>query len=874
MACASSMKSWLWHQRNILITRVYFVEGLGHNLFSVGQLCDSDLEVAFRRNAYFIRNLEIVDLLKGDRSTNLYTINLHEMASASPICLMACASSMKSWLGHQRLSHLNFDTINDLAKNDLVSGLPKFKYHKEHRCPSCEQRKSKRASHPPKHVPNLRQRLHLLHMDLCCPMIIASINGKRYVLVIMNDYTHYTWVHFLRSKDEAPEVIKTFLKRITILLQSPVIIIRTDNDTEFKNQVLKEYFDSVGISHQMSSVRTSQQNGVVERRNPTLVEAARTIKPDISFLYVLGALCYPKNDREDIGKLGAKGDIGFFIGYSADSCAYRVFNRRIKKIMETMNVSFGELSIMAFEQRSSKPGLQSMTSGQISSGLDLTYAPSTITTQQPTEGELDLLFEAMYDDYIGGQPSATARSVLAAQTQKVHQTSTTSTSLADTAPTPTNSSSLATNFPITSQDVDELNSQQQHVQQQENHVHLQSTTVVDNVPNAMFDVNTFVNPFANPSTSAAESLSSQNVDPSNMHTFYQPYPYEFQWTKDHPLEQVIGEPSRPVLTRNQLRSDSDMCMYALTVSTMKLKNVKEAMTDPAWIKTMQDKLLQFKRLDVWVLVHVQDNISPLTLKWLFKNKHDEEQMVIRNKSHLVMRGYRQEEGIDFEESFASIAMMEAIRIFLAYDAHKSFSVFQMDMKIAFLHGSLKEDVYVCQPEGFIDADHPSHVYKLRKALYGLKMESCDPVGTPMEIKDKLDIDQNGTPVDATKYRSMIGALMYLTSSRPDILHATCLCARYQAKPTEKHLKEVKRIFHYLWGTVNTDTFKSTSDGAQFLGEKLVSWSLKKQDCMALSTAEAEYVSLSACCAQVLWMRTQLTDYGFYFNKIQSIVIQN
>nr|GFA17139.1 copia protein [Tanacetum cinerariifolium] len=395
-----------------------------------------------------------------------------------------------------------------------------------------------------------------------------------------------------------------------------------------------------------------------------------------------------------------------------------------------------------------------------------------------------------------------------------------------------------------------------------------------------------------------------------MHTFYQPYPHEFQWNKDHPLEQVTGEPSQPVLTRNQLRCDGDMYMYALT----------------------------FKSFDVWVLVPVPDNISPLTLKLLFKNKHDEEQTVIRNKSRLVVRGYRQEEGIDFKESFASVARMEAIRIFLAYAAHKSFTMFQMDVKTAFLHGSLKEDIYVCQHEGFIDADHPSHVYKLKKALYGLKqapracrfemlmmgemtfflglqvnqspccifinqskyvleilnkygMESCDPVGTPMEIKDKLDLDQNGTPVDATKYRSMISALMYLTSSRPDIVHATCLCARYQAKPTEKHLKEVKRIFRYLQGTVNTglwytkdsgfkltgfldadyagckDTFKSTSSGAQFLGEKLVSWSSKKQDCTALSTAEAEYVSLSACCAQVLWMRTHLTDYGFHFNKI-------
>nr|GFB22941.1 retrovirus-related Pol polyprotein from transposon TNT 1-94 [Tanacetum cinerariifolium] len=156
-ACTSNtMEPKIKRGEIFYITRVYFVEGLGHNLFSVGQFCDSDLEVAFRRNACFVRNLEGVDLLKGDRSTNLYTINLHEMVSASPICLMGRATSTKSWLWHQGLSHLNFDTINDLARNDLVAGLPKFKYHKEHLCPSCEQGKSKRASHPPKPVPNLR----------------------------------------------------------------------------------------------------------------------------------------------------------------------------------------------------------------------------------------------------------------------------------------------------------------------------------------------------------------------------------------------------------------------------------------------------------------------------------------------------------------------------------------------------------------------------------------------------------------------------------------------------------------------------------------------------------------------------------------------
>ncbi|GJX12841.1 retrovirus-related pol polyprotein from transposon TNT 1-94, partial [Tanacetum coccineum] len=259
------------------------------------------------------------------------------------------------------------------------------------------------------------------------------------------------------------------------------------------------------------------------------------------------------NDREDIRKLGKRGDIGFFIGYSANSCAYRVYNRRTKKIIETMNVTFDEISAMALEQSSLKPGLQSLTSRQIT----------------------------MYDDHTGGQPSAAPRTILAAQASQVLQTPTATTTTIDTALTPTNSLSQATSIPSSSQNVDELKTQQQHGQPH-------PALIADNVPNAMFDDNTFVNPFATPSTSAIESSSSQYVDPSNMHTFYQLYPHEYQWTKDHPLEQVIGEPSRPVLTRNQLKSDGDMCMYALTVSTMEPKIVNKAMIDPTWIESMQE----------------------------------------------------------------------------------------------------------------------------------------------------------------------------------------------------------------------------------------------------------------------------------------------
>nr|GEV20953.1 hypothetical protein [Tanacetum cinerariifolium] len=421
---------------NITITRVYFVEGLGHNLFSVGQFCDADLEVALRRNTCFIRDLDGVDLLK-------------------------------------------------------------------------------------------------------------------------DDYSRYTWVHFLITKDETPKVIKNFLKKIYVRLQAPVIIVRTDNGTEFKNHVLKEYFDIVGITHETSAAKTPQQNRVVERRNRTLVEAVRTI----------------------------------------------VCNRKTKKIIETMTVTFDELSAMAFEQNSSRP---------------------------------DILFEPLHNEYLGGRPLEAPRAIPVTPVVQNLQAPTASISFQDSVPVPTNSS----NSLVSSHNSDVPSPK--HAQQQRNHTSSPTAFAADNVSNVVFKGDLFVNPFATPSTESAVS-SAQYVDPSNMHTFYQP----------------------------------DMCIYALTVSIMEPKTVKEALTDPAWIESMQEELHQFIRLDV-------------------------------------------REGIDFEESFAPVAQMEAIRIFLAYAAHKGFTVYQMDVKTAFLHGSLKEDVYVCQPEGFNDADHPSHVYKLKKALYGLK----------------------------------------------------------------------------------------------------------------------------------------------------------
>ncbi|GKC60268.1 retrovirus-related pol polyprotein from transposon TNT 1-94 [Tanacetum coccineum] len=315
---------------NITICHVYYVEGLGHNLFSVGQFCDGDLKVAFCSfKTCYVRNKEGNDLLIGGWESNLYTISISDMAASSPICLISKATSTKLWLWHRRLSHLNFGTINDLTRLDLVDGLPKFKYGKDHLYSAYERGKSKKASHPPKLVPSDHSKLELLHMDLCRPMRVASINGKKYILMIVDDYSRYTWVYFLHSKDKTPKIIKKFIVQAQLNYKDKVCKIRTDNGTEFKNATLKAHCEKLGIMQQFSTARTRQQNGVVERRNRTFVEATRTIihprhnktpyellrgrKSNVEYFHVFGSLCYPTNNRDDLGKMKPKADIGVFI---------------------------------------------------------------------------------------------------------------------------------------------------------------------------------------------------------------------------------------------------------------------------------------------------------------------------------------------------------------------------------------------------------------------------------------------------------------------------------------------------------------------------------------------------------------------------------
>nr|GEU58443.1 hypothetical protein [Tanacetum cinerariifolium] len=706
--------------------------------------------------------------------------------------------------------------------NDIVVGLLKLKFVKDHLCSSYELGKSKRKSFQSKITPSSKRRLQLLHMDLCGPMRVASINGKKYVLVIIDDYSRYTWTYFLRSKDETPKVLIDFLRLVQRGLHAQVRIVRTDKGMEFLNQTLHAYFASEGIHHQTSVSRTPEQNGVVERRNRTLVEADRTM---------LSAVKVPL-DGENLNKMKEKGDACIFVGYSTQSRSYRVFNKRTRVIVETIHVNFDELPHMVSDHVSSDPGPQYRT----------------VTTSN----ELDLLFSLMFAELLNGSSQVVSKS-----------------SAVTTADAPNQR-------------------QQQHTTPLNNQTTPEPTCLV--------------------STQAPTVTSTENINQAEMITENaQVVDDEFINIFYHPLEQVIRNPSQSVRTRRQLESDGEMCMFALT-----------------------EELHQFDRLDVWELVDRPLCNNVINMKWLWKNKRDKENTIIRNKSRLLAKGYAQKEGVDFEKSFAQVARLEAVRLFIAYVVHKSFTVYQMDVKIAFLYGPLKEEVYVNQPDGFVDPYHPDKVYRLKKALYGLKQAprvwfdelsnflvskgfskgSIDPTlfitkhrgyillvqiyvddiifGSMnpklskqfeklMHIKFEMsmmgelkfflgihihqsphDADLSGTPIDQTKYRSMVGALMYLIASRPYIMHATCYCARYQAKPTEKHLTAIKRIFQYLKDTIHMGLWYPKDTGFE-----LTAFS----DSDHAGCLESRKSTSGGIQFLVLWLRTQLTDYGFHFDKI-------
>ncbi|GJV39614.1 retrovirus-related pol polyprotein from transposon TNT 1-94 [Tanacetum coccineum] len=605
---------------------------------------------------------------------------------------------------------------------------------------------------------------------------------------------------------------------------------------------------------------THNRSLIHTRHNKTPYELVHDKKPDLTFLRVFGALCYPTNDSEDLGKFQAKADIGIFVGYAPSRKGYRIYNKRTRRLMETIHVTFDEMhQTMAPVRMSSGPEPIIVTPGQLKSGL------------APTDKELEMLFQPMFDEYLEQSrvnepvPSATA-----VNAQIVPPGTSLSTTIAQDAPSTSASSSTSDmHHPVRHQGIAEEPT-------------LEDSPITHDV----------LHPSFNPVTGELRfGLSFGNVNSAEPNQVNQPPDHLRRWTKDHPLDNIVGNPSRPVSTRKQLDSLPFVLCFPYGTVQVKPKNFKMGRDRKTVVKL------------------------------------DEYGDVLKNKARLVAKGYHQKEGIDFEESFPLVARIEAIRIFIANAATKNMIIYQMDVKTAFLNGEFHEDVFAPREwydtlskfllannfyKGAVDptlftrksgkhillvqiymvndgtnvffsglqvyqkSSKESSINQAKYALETLKkygMDLSDPVDTPMVDRLKLDEDLIGIPVDQTRFRGMIGSLIY------------------QAKPTKKHFEAIKRVFRYLKGTINMglwypkdnamsltayadadhagcqDSRRSTSGSAQFLGDRLVSWSSKKQRSTAISTTEAEYIAMSGCCAQILWMRSQLKDYGFDFNKI-------
>ncbi|GJR41011.1 retrovirus-related pol polyprotein from transposon TNT 1-94 [Tanacetum coccineum] len=477
--------------------------------------------------------------------------------------------------------------------------------------------------------------LHTLHMDLCGPMRVQSINGKKYILVIVDDYSRFTWVKLLRSKDETPAFVINLLKQLQVGLIKTVRFVQTDNGTEFVNKVLIDYYENVGITHEKTVPRTPLHNGVVERRNRTLVEAARTM-------------------------------------------------------------------------------------------LIFSKAP------------LFLWAEPMFDEYF--ETSTVDRLV---------------------PPAPAAQAPVSLTSPSIYIPIDQEAPSRSHSSSSSDH---QSSSVHQGVA---VERSCEVNPFA-----AAD-----------------PEPFVNVFAPDHNSE---------ASSSGQLATDALWCFYNSVLSKVEPKNFQSVVTEDCWFQAMHD---------------------------------------------FIAKGYRQEEGLDFEESFALVARLEAIRIFLANAASKNMTVYQIDVKTAFLNGELKEEVYVSQPEGFIDPDRPHHVHRLKKALYGLKQ-------APQAWYDTLS------------------KFLLAQGFSKGVVDPTL----YQSKPTKKHLEAVKRVFWYLQGTINMGlwypkdtamalTAYADADHAELAGHQ------RSKLARPTRLSEAEYIAMSGCCAQILWMRSQLSNYGFAYNHI-------
>ncbi|GJR82463.1 putative ribonuclease H-like domain-containing protein [Tanacetum coccineum] len=800
------------------------------------------------------------------RKNNMYSVDMKNIVSKESLtCLVVKATLDESMLWHKRLGHINLKTINKLSKDNLVKGIPIKQFENDQTCVACLKRKQHKASCKSKIQNFITQPLFMLHMDLFGPTFVSSLMNKKYCLVVTDDYSRFTW-GFLASKDEISSILKSFITQIENLVDKKVKIIRYDNGIEFKNRVMSEFFEKKGIKREFSIARTPQQNGVAERRNMTLIEAARTMvlvvmpynktlyelfrgrTPSLSFMKLFGCHVTIINTLDHLGKFDGKSDDGFFVEYSLNSKAFRVYNIRTRKVEENLHVRFledkpiivgdGPKWLFDIDVLTKSMNYIPVVAGTNSNdfvGIKESNGAGHYSKEPGSRQDYILmplwkdgsLFDFSLKDASNDEPQPSNDAKKKDDEGGIDDQERTENSAQDVNTDGPSINTASTNFNTGS---------------------LNINTISPTVPTAQLE-SKYANFFGDESELDLSNIATTYPVPSTPNT---------RIHKDHSLDHVIGDMMSGVQTRRMINEQGF------------ISGVYEG-------KTHGDL---HTCLFAYFLSQEEPKKRAIGTKWVYRNKKDERGIVIRNKARLVTQGYTQEEGIDYDE---------------------------MDVKSAFLYGKIEEEVYVCQPLGFKDPEFPNKVYKVEKALYGLHQapracqdEYVDEIlkkfvfstvktaSTPIETSKPLLKDAEVEDVDVHLYRSMIGSLMYLTASRPDIMFVVCVYVRFQVTPKVSHLHAVKRISKYLKGQPKlglwypkdspfdleayTDSDyagasldrKSTTRGCQFLRRRLISWQCKKQTIVANSTTEAKYVTAANCCGQVLWIQNQMLDYGYNF----------
>ncbi|WVZ80811.1 hypothetical protein U9M48_028261 [Paspalum notatum var. saurae] len=634
-------KSFIWRD-------VALVGNLGYNLLSVSQLLEEGYEVRFKKGCSRVldaRESFVCPVLPFGK-----VFHVDFSSSSSPSRRLVAGPSFDLWKWHRRLGHLSFGLLAKLSSLDLIRGLPKLKSERDLVCHPCRHGKMVTASHTLVNQVMTASLGELLHMDTVGTSRVRSIGGEWYVLVIVNDFSHWSW-----SKDEAFEFVHDLVLRLRNESGHAMRALRSDNGSEFKNDRFKTFCHSQGLEHQFSSPYVPQQNGVVERKNRTLVEMARTMldehrtprkfwaeaintacyvsnpvlnktsyelrfgrQPKVSHLRVFGCKCFVLK-QENLDKFEPRSSDGVFLGYATHSRAYRVWLLDSGRIAETCEVTFDETM------------------------------PCTT-----------LGFEFAGDDEIGTTIFEDDEEDLGVS--------------GDTAP-------AAAPEPVA------------------------SLSEVDEGAPVLSPSTTWEQPPLDPPVHAARPAE----DVGEVTTEPQP---SRMVQRNHPSRNIIGGLNERV-TRSRSASLAHFAHSAF-VASFEPHDVGHALSDANWFNAMHEELENFERNQVWVLVGPPPHCNPIGTKL------GEDGVVVRNKARLVAQGFCQKEGIDYEETFAPVARLEAIRILLAFAASKGFKLFQMDVKSAFLNGFIEEEVYVRQPPGFEHPKFPNRVFKLQKALYGLK----------------------------------------------------------------------------------------------------------------------------------------------------------